>query len=131
MSVFSQALLPVRKVINDLFADDFLATEITYRSYSGQSFDSIARVTVTSFTEKSITVVRLRHTDESARVGASQIQAGDQLYLFRYDDCPAKMSLKDEIEDEYGKIQMIKDINNIFKLAVAVTVEGGTSAIGA
>jgi hypothetical protein len=39
--------------------------------------------------------------------------------------------MKDEIVDEYGRTQSIKDINNIFKLVVAVTVEGGTSAIGA
>jgi hypothetical protein len=39
------------------------------------------------------------------------------------------MSLKDEILDENSEVQKLKNITPIFGLAVAVTIEGGSSGV--
>jgi len=125
MGLFSQIEGPVRAVLDDLFADEDLRDTIMYRKYSGQSFDDTVGHNVNTFSESSVYAIRLRHTHRSALAGVLNIQIGDELYMFRYDDLPIGLSLKDEIVDENGVTQKVKQIQPIFGLATAITIEGG------
>jgi len=130
MGLLSQALGPVRGVLRQILSDPNLKSTVTYRKYTGTSWDEVNRNRVSTFDESQLDVARLRHNDKTLVIAASGIQAGDQLYLISYSDAPAGMSLKDEIVDEFGQTQSIADIANIFQLCVVITVEGGTNAIG-
>lgn len=103
--------------------DDDLAVEVTYRKFVSQDYNESLGYNEDIFSETTPTVARLRHTVASALVGVGDIQAGDQVYMMRAEDAPSGMSLKDEIINEDGETQKIKDITPIFGLAVLVTVE--------
>lgn len=130
MGIYSQIEGPIKRVLNDLFADEDLASDIRYRRFRDTAWSDADGAMVDRFRTFRIEGIRLRHTDRSKLVGIADIQIGDQLYLLRYEGAPNRMSLKDEIRDEFGNTQKLKDIANIFNLAIAITVEGGTSAIG-
>jgi len=125
MGFCSQIEGPIKKVLDDLMADVDLRKQITYRRYDSQEFSKAAGHMVNSYTDSVIYALRLRHDNSSQIAGVGPVQVGDQLYLLRDSDAPSSMSLKDEIVDEFGVTQKIKDITPIFGLAVSVTVEGG------
>jgi len=127
MGFFSQIQGPIKSVLRNIMGDEDLRVQITYRKYTGQAFDDSVGHTVDTFSESTLYAVRLSHTVKSALVGSGvgEIQVGDQLYLIQGDDAPDGMSVKDQIKDENGTIQKVKNVQDIFGLAVAVTIEGG------
>lgn len=130
MAIYKQIESPVRAVIKELVNDPGLQSLIQYRKYLSREFDESVGANVTKFKTFRIKAVRLQHTDRSKLIGFSNIQIGDQLYLIDYRDAPSGMSLKDEIVDEFDQTQDIQNITNIFNLAIAVTVKGGSVDVG-
>lgn len=130
MGIYKEIEAPVRAVVKQLVNDPGLQSLITYKKRTGRSYDETEKVHVTSFKSYTIKAVRLRHTDRSKLVGFTNISIGDQLYLIDYRNAPSRMSQLDEIVDEFGQTQDIQDITNIFNLAVAITVKGGSSDVG-
>jgi hypothetical protein len=130
MGIFGQIQGPVRGVIQQLVNDKDLRVIVTYKKYTGREWSDAAEANVSTFEETTgINVVRLSHTSKSSWVFPGKIQVGEQLYLFDFRDAPAGMSQKDEILNEMEHTQKIKQIDPIFGLAVAVTVEGGGSGV--
>lgn len=125
MGIYNQIEGPVRAVLKMLLGDERLRKQITYRRYNDQSYSGGLGHEVGSFTESHPYAIRLKHTDRSMLAGVGRIQEGDQAYLIMFEDGPDNMSLKDEIVDENGATQTIKDITPIFGLAIALTIEGG------
>lgn len=132
MGFFSQIEGPIKQVLDQIFADPGLNVEITYRLHTGQgSFDHSTGSRSDTFTDYTLTVVRLRHTQGSQLVGIANIQVGDELYLLKGEDISSiagDFSLKDEIVNENSVSQTIKSINDIFGLATAVTVNSGATS---
>lgn len=130
MGFFSKIEGPVKKALNKLFSDPDLTVSISYKEYKGHT--KVGSRMVASFTSHSgLTAIRLKHTQKSQLLGSGidgvgAVEVGDQLYMFRYADVASiTHSLKNEIVDENGSIQSIKDIRNIFNLALVITVAGG------
>lgn len=126
MGFFSQIEAPIKAVLDQLFADTRLRDDVTYRKYTGQAWSDEDGASVSTFSESELPVIRLQHLQSSKFVGIGSIEAGDQLYLIRSTDAVEGMSLKDEILDEMGNTQKIKSLNDIFGLAMAITLEGGS-----
>jgi len=129
MGIFGQIQGPVRGVIGALTTDKDLRVVITYRRWTGKEWDDDEDSQVSAFSETSVNVVRLSHNSKSIGIFPGKLQVGEQLYLFDFRDAPTGMSLKDEILNEVGYTQKIKQIQPIFGLAVAITVEGGGSGV--
>jgi hypothetical protein len=129
MGIFGQIQGPVRGVIRALVTDKDLRVIVTYRKFTDRDWSATAKAQVSSFTESTIEVVRLSHNVKSIGIFEGDLQVGDQLYLFDFRDAPAGMSMKDEIVNEFGYVQKVKQIRPIFGLAIAVTVEGGGSGV--
>jgi len=129
MGIFGQIQTPVRQILKQLMADKDLRKEINYRKYTGRAWSDEAGGQVDTFEVTEINAIRLSHTAQSKILGIGNVQGGDQLYLFDFRDAPSGMSLKDEILDENSEIQKLKNITPIFGLAVAVTIEGGSSGV--
>ncbi len=126
MGFFDQIAVPVRGVLDQLFADPDLTQDITYKRFRKRDWSDDVGANVTKFRSFPLTAVRLRHTERSKLVGMSKIEVGDEVYLLRGDDVPSGMSLKDELVTEFGVTQELKDLTDIFGLATAVTVAGGS-----
>lgn len=124
MSLFSQVFPQIRAVLTALFNDDVLPEDVIYRSYSGQSFDSGEGRAIDSYDETTLAAVRLRHNQRSQSVSNTQVEVGDNLFMFDFRGFPTNYSLKDQIVDADGLTYDIKGIDNIFELAISCTVKG-------
>lgn len=125
MGFFGAIKKPTKTILNQIFADQELSSVVTYRKFTGQTFDDSVGYNVDTFDESSITVVELKHGQESVFVQVGEVQVGDVLFLFKFDDFPLGYSLKDQIQDSTGNLYNLKKITPIFELAVVVTVDGG------
>lgn len=124
MSLFSQVFPQIRAVLTALFNDDVLPEEIIYRSYAGQTFDAGEGRAIDSFDEVQLTAIRLRHNKRSQQVSNTHVEIGDVLFMFDFRGFPENYALKDQIVDAAGTTFDIKGIDDIFELAISVTVKG-------
>lgn len=124
MGLFKQIEGPTRNVLIQLLADTDLSAAVTYRKYMGQSFSEAHGHNVEVYDEVQVSALRLKHNRRTAETTQGQVEAGDPLFVFSYRDMPTGLSLKDQIVDADGAVLKVKDINNIFGLAVSITAEG-------
>lgn len=110
-------------VLDELFTDAALIRSITYRLYTGQSFSSGAGHTVNTYTNSTVSAIRITHTDKSVAIFSGELQAGDIVYIIRASEAPAGMSLKDLIVDS-GETLKVKKINDASGCAWFISVEG-------
>ena len=129
MGLFDQIQGPVEEFLNKLFADKKLRESITYKTYASAAYDSDLGYKVVTYNEVPIYAVRLRHNHKSIRILSGDISAGDEVLLIRGDDAPSDMSTKDQIVDASGNIVNVKGIDNIFSLAVLVTISSSVKEI--
>lgn len=125
MGIFGSIQGPIRAVLNNLINDRDLREQVKYDKYTGQAFDSELGHEVNTYASTVPYCIRLQHNADSVKEATFEVQIGDNLFMFRGTDVPEGASLKDQIVDEAGLIYKVKDIQNIFGLAVSVTVEGG------
>lgn len=124
MGLFGQVFPQIQAVLTQLFADDVLPEDVTYRKYSGQTFDAGLGRAIDSYDETPLVAVRLRHNQRSQSVSNTQVEVGDNLFMFDFRGFPTGYSLKDQIVDAGGLTYDIKGIDNIFELAISCTVKG-------
>lgn len=125
MGIFEQIRGPVESFLDQLLASTEFSEQITYRKWTGQSFDETLKHNVATYDETPIKTARMRHNSRSVKVATADIQVGDEVFIFKSIDVPEGMSLKDLIVDSTGLIMKVKAIDNIFDIAHAVTVESG------
>lgn len=125
MGIFGQIKVPVVAALDELLNDEDFSAEVTYKRYTGQSFNEDEGHSVSTYSSTKITMSRLRHNARSALVATASVQVGDFVFICKADDVPEGMSLKDLIVDGDGNVFPVKDINNIFDMAVVINVESG------
>jgi len=125
MGLFGQVVPPIKKVLDALLADTQLRELVTYKKFASQEYDTVLKRNVVTTTDyAAVKAIRLRHTNESVQVFTGKLEVGDQLFIFKFDDLPTGLSLKDRIVDESSKIHNAKSVDNIFDIAITVTVDG-------
>ena len=127
MGFFSSIRGPIKSVLSDIMGDQDLNSVVTYKKYTGQAFDDTLGRTANTYTELEVTGVKLRHTFKSMQMSQHDVQVNDDLFMFDFEDIAElwPLSTKDQIVGEDGEVYKIKAIDDIFELAVSVTVEGG------
>jgi hypothetical protein len=105
-----------------LLSDDNFRERVTYKRYTGQSFDSSVGHTVNTYENKDLYAVRMRHNQRSVNVATSAVEVGDVLFVFDNAGFPEEFSLKDLIEDVEGNLLGVKGIDPVFDMAFFVTV---------
>jgi hypothetical protein len=127
MGLFSQISGPVKQVVAKLVSDPNMGKDVTYKRFVSSSFDNTLKRNVDVYQDFSIRGISLRHNRRSVQTAPGEIEVGDPIYLFKYDDFPPPEtpgSVRDLIVTEEGKILKVKEIQSIFELAVSVSVEG-------
>ena len=122
MTMFGDIKDSIAPVLEEFFTDEELIREITYKKYTGESFDPVLKYTVATYDSKPIPAIRMLHTARTASVTPGAVQAGQVLYMLRTTDAPEGMSLKDMIVDG-ETIVAVSVINDIFGIVFEVTVE--------
>jgi len=125
IEIFRQVKGPTESVLRQLLADTRLSEKVTYKRFDSEAYDRSLRYNVASYTSYSLTGINLRHNSKSVAVATSRVQVGEPVYVFNAEDIPDGISLKDVIVDENGNELKVKAIQNIFNIAVSVTVESG------
>jgi hypothetical protein len=122
VSMFSWVRQPIQEMLSVLLSDDNFREKVTYKRYTGQSFDASAGHTVNTYDDTVLYAVRMQHNQRSVNVSTSMVEVGDVLFVFDGPTFPEDSSLKDLIEDAEGNLLGIKGIDPAFDLAVFVTV---------
>jgi len=124
-TIFSSIQDPVHSLVAELMRSEEFNEKVTYKRYTGQAFDSDVEYTKNVYdTTKELDAVRMRHTKESVKVSASDVQVGDLLFLFDASAFPSECSLKDLVVDADGNELGVKGIDRILNFAVSVTIVG-------
>lgn len=124
MSLYSQVAGPTKAFLRQLKADKNLSRPVIYKQYVKTDFDAVKGHNVTTWKEFSITATKLLHNQRTVNASNSKIEVGDSLFLFAGEDIPTSITLKDQIVDEDGVKYRLKGIDNIFGIAVSITVDG-------
>jgi hypothetical protein len=125
MGFFKSIKRPINKVLDDLFNDEDLRTSITYKKKTGAHWDDDLQRNVATEESYTIFAIMLKHSWKSVEWSKSaSVQVGDRLYMIRYKDAPADLSINDVIVHGDQTLD-IKAIDPIFAFAYSITVEGG------
>lgn len=127
MKIFSKIRGPVRQILSDLKSEDEVAQAITYKAYASQTI--VAGKPKNNYDSYSITAIRLRHSEKSAKSAGSQeieIQQGDVVYMIDARDFPTTYGLRDLIVSGTRE-EKVKAITPVFDLLFLVTVDSGGS----
>lgn len=124
---FKAVTVAVNRVIENLLSDTTLAQDIIYKKYDSEAFNESGGFTVITYIETTIRAVKLKHNTYSQKLNVTgiqiaNIQVGDTVYLIRNADLPSGGSLKDLIISGTETLK-VKDLQDIFQLAWAVTTE--------
>jgi hypothetical protein len=122
---FKEIKPAINKVLNELFSDEELRTEIEYQKKGVTiGWDDDLRQNIVSREKHTIYAILLKHNKKTvAQSKSANVQVGDRLYMIRYQDAPTGMSLNDQIIHD-GQTLDIKAIDQIFTFAYSITVEG-------
>jgi hypothetical protein len=135
MGLFQQIQGPIKSVLNSLLADDDLSQAYTYRLYIGQVFNETLGYNVDTFRDTEVTGLLLMNPSKlttPASSGMAQtsqqdvpgfLEMGDKIILFKWEDLPEGVSLKDQIITPEGETMVVKNIDRIFNLAASYKVE--------
>lgn len=128
MDLFDQIDFPVRRVLDRLMADKHLRSALVYKRFKSASFDKTVGHRVVLYDNfNDLYGIRLRHNKKSVLIASGDVEIGDEVYLVRGSEVPTGMSLKDRMEDADGNLYSITSIDNIFDLAVMISVAGSHS----
>lgn len=127
MELFDQIDFPVRQVLNRLMADQHLRSTLVYKRFKSASFNQGVGHRVVLYDEFTFYGVRLRHNKKSILTASGAVEVGDEVFIIRGSDAPVGMSLKDRLEDVDGNLYSLTSIDNIFDLAVMISVAGSHS----
>ena len=125
IEIFRQVKGPTESVLRQLLADTRLSEQVTYKRFDSESYNSSLGYNVASYTSYSLTGINLKHNSQSVAVATTKVQVGEPVYVFNAEDMPDGISLKDVIVDSKGNELKVKAIQNIFDIAVSITVESG------
>lgn len=124
MSLYTQVAGPTKAFLRQLMADKDLSKPIVYKRYIKTEFDSVKGHNVTTWKEFPMLATKLLHNQRTVDASNSKIEVGDSLFLIQGVDAPTGMTLKDQIVDEDDVKFRLKGIDNIFGIAVSITVDG-------
>lgn len=127
MELFDQIDFPVRQVLDRLMADRHLRSALVYRRFKSASFAPDVGHRVVLYDDFTFYGVRLRHNKKSILTASGEVEVGDEVFIIRGSDAPAGMSLKDRLKDANENLYSITSIDNIFDLAVMISVAGSHS----
>ena len=127
MTTLSQQIsVPILQFLQGMvFTDPVLKERVTYRSFTGQSFDRSVGYNVNTYSDKKIKAVRMKHNKRSSESVWGKVEIGDVLFVFLYEDMPTGLSQKDIIVDNDDNLFKIKDITPLMEIVILITVEGG------
>ena len=125
MGIFEQIRGPVESFLDQLLDSTEFSEEVTYRKWTGESFNSTLGYNVATYEGSTLKAARLRHNSRSVAVASADLQIGDEVFIFKSQHMPSEMSIKDLIVDENGITMKVKAFENIFNMAHAITVESG------
>lgn len=128
-SIFSHLDGPVKEFLTRLMSDDRLREKVTYKKYVSGAHSQSAGYKVIVYNSYSLSGVRLRHNRRSMALSSGAVSAGDEVFLFRADDLPSGISLKDQIVDAEDNTSNVGVIDNVFGLAVLISIEGSNRSI--
>jgi hypothetical protein len=128
--IFTEVKRQVDPTLDYLIGTSALGVSAMYKKYTGQTFNAVTKVAVDSYSDTALSGIKSFHTFNSAVVARnsaanSEIQAGDVLYIFKFNDMPTGVSLKDRLV-EGGKTYNIKSIMPIAGIVYMITVEKGS-----
>lgn len=124
MSLYTQVAGPTKAFLRQLKTDKDLSRPIVYKRYVKTEFDEVKGHNVTIWKEFPVIATKLLHNQSTVKASHSKIEVGDSLFLLSGNDTPSNMTLKDQIVDEHDVKFKLKGIDNIFGIAVSITVEG-------
>lgn len=127
MDLFDQIDFPVRRVLDRIMADKRARSALVYKRFKSASFDETVGYRVVLYDDFDFYGIRLRHNKKSILIASGNVEIGDEVYIVRGSDVPTEMSLKDRMEDADGNLYTLTSIDNIFDLAVMISVAGSHS----
>jgi len=134
MGIFAQIQSAVNSILPQLYEDEDLVTVVTWKRFAGSVFnesEGVNQETYTDFTnisaikvEKTVGARRFSQNSAVNEVArAWDLTSGDVVYLFRHENVPTGVSVRDLIVD--GAVTYsVKKVFPVFNLIVKVEVEG-------
>lgn len=127
MGMFSQIKGAVNSILPSLYEDDELATDVTWRKFSGSVFNETTGVNEETYTNYTVRAIRIEKETQGAATGRASggvsITVGGVVYLFKGPDIPDGASTRDIIVDS-GYAYAIERITPVFGLVTKVEVKG-------
>lgn len=129
MGIFGQIKNSVNSILPQLYNDPELTTALTWRKFSGSTFNEEAGVNEDTYTDSSVVAIRVEKEVGSTNAGRTyppgpwSMASGDIQYLFKYESVPDGASIRDLIVDG-DMTYSVKKIYPVFGLIVKVEVEG-------
>jgi hypothetical protein len=125
--MFSQIKRSVNSILPSLYNDDELATNITWRKFSGSVFNENTGVNEETYTEHTVRAIRIEKETQGMATGRTSggvsIIVGGVVYMFKGPDIPDGASTRDIIVDS-GYAYAIEKITPVFGLVTKVEVRG-------
>lgn len=127
MGMFAQIKSSVNSILPSLYEDEELATDITWRKFTGSVFNETSGVNDETYEESTIRAIRIEKETQGMSTGRQSggvpITVGDVVYLFKGPDLPEGASTRDIIV-ESGYAYAIDRITPVFGLVTKVEVKG-------
>lgn len=123
MGLLDDVSTSVEDVLDELFDDDSLVREVTYKQPLSRAYDEDLGYTVPQRDNKTLSAIRLRHNTETVNMENSNVEVGDWFYLFKAGDMPDNLSTSDIIQDGTRELA-VKAINDGFNFVYLITVSG-------
>jgi len=127
MAMFAQIKNAVNSILPSLYNDEDLAVTVTWKLFSGSEFNESTGVNVETYTDYSISAIRIEKETQGmttgARSGGVPITVGDLVYLFQGPDVPDGATTRDIIVEGAYAYQ-IESIYPVFGLVTKVEVRG-------
>ena len=124
--IISQVRKAVLAMISQAMRDPRMETEITYRKFESQGdFDKSKGHPQNDYDEKALTAIKMFHDAKSINFAQpGDLQIGQPVFVFRFDDLPNGISLKDQIK-EGDSVYKVSHIQPYFETVALISVEAG------
>jgi hypothetical protein len=124
--MISQVRKAILNMINAAMRDPKMKTLVVYRKFaSTDPFDRAKGYLEVDFDESVIDSIKMKHDARSINFsGDNSLQVGQPVFIFKWEDLPAGVSLKDQIQ-ENGHVYKVKLIQPVFETVALITCEAG------
>jgi len=129
VGILTPALNLTKSVVRQFLRDRGVRELVTYRQWTGQSFNQDQRCNVDVFSQTiEVPAIRLQAVDQVSDLPIGlALEAGRVVFMIDSADAPAAISLKDQIVDVSGAKFKIHSIRPIFGIVHAFVCEGVAS----